>query len=92
LAHWEIQSWLILVLGWVFVPLYETRMKVFTMPEFSSCASAAGSRTYSACSPSQAWWLHQDCRHDLRRRRGVRTLLGIDTVNILGFRVDVFLG
>ena len=32
-AHWEIQGWLILVLGWVFVPFYERSM-VYTMPEF----------------------------------------------------------
>ena len=33
MAHWEMHAWLILVLGWVFVPFY-TRSKVFTMPEF----------------------------------------------------------
>jgi solute:Na+ symporter, SSS family len=33
MAHWEIQAWLILVLGWVFVPFYD-RIKIFTMPEF----------------------------------------------------------
>ncbi len=33
MAHWEMHSWLILVLGWVFVPFY-TRSRVFTMPEF----------------------------------------------------------
>jgi len=32
-AHWEIQGWMILLLGWVFVPFYERSM-VFTMPEF----------------------------------------------------------
>jgi len=33
MAHWEMQGWLILVLGWVFVPFY-AHSKVFTMPEF----------------------------------------------------------
>ena len=33
MAHWEIQGWLILLLGWVFVPFY-TRSMVYTMPEF----------------------------------------------------------
>jgi SSS family solute:Na+ symporter len=33
MAHWEMHAWLILVLGWVFVPFYD-RIKVFTMPEF----------------------------------------------------------
>ncbi len=33
MAHWEMQGWIILILGWVFVPFY-ARSKVFTMPEF----------------------------------------------------------
>ena len=32
MAHWEIQAWLILLLGWVFVPFYD-RIKIYTMPE-----------------------------------------------------------
>jgi SSS family solute:Na+ symporter len=33
MAHWEIQGWIILILGWVFVPFY-SRSMVYTMPEF----------------------------------------------------------
>ncbi len=33
MAHWEIQGWMILILGWVFVPFY-SRSMVCTMPEF----------------------------------------------------------
>jgi len=33
MAHWEIHAWVILILGWLFVPFY-ARSKVFTMPEF----------------------------------------------------------
>src|SRR5680860_885662 len=33
MAHWEIQGWMILILGWVFVPFYYRSM-VLTMPEF----------------------------------------------------------
>lgn len=33
MAHWEIQGWMILILGWVFVPFY-SRSMVYTMPEF----------------------------------------------------------
>ncbi len=32
-AHWEMHAWLVLVLGWVFVPFY-SRSMVYTMPEF----------------------------------------------------------
>jgi len=44
MAHWEIQAWLILVLGWVFVPFYD-RIKIFTMPEFLEHRFSAGSRS-----------------------------------------------
>jgi solute:Na+ symporter, SSS family len=33
LGHYEMHSWIVLMLGWVFVPFY-MRSKVFTMPEF----------------------------------------------------------
>jgi len=33
MGHYELHSWLCLLLGWVFVPFY-LRSKVFTMPEF----------------------------------------------------------
>lgn len=33
MAHWEMQGWIILILGWVFVPFY-ARSKISTMPEF----------------------------------------------------------
>ena len=33
MAHWEIQGWMILILGWVFVPFY-SRSMAYTMPEF----------------------------------------------------------
>ena len=33
MAHYEMHGWIILILGWFFVPFY-SRSKVFTMPEF----------------------------------------------------------
>jgi len=33
MAHWEMQGWIILVLGWGFVP-FNAHSKAFTMPEF----------------------------------------------------------
>ena len=44
LAHWEIQGWMILILGWVFVPFY-SRSMVFTMHEFLERSSNPQSRT-----------------------------------------------
>ena len=33
MGHYELHSWIVLVLGWVFVPFY-MRSRVYTMPEF----------------------------------------------------------
>jgi len=44
MAHWEIQGWLILILGWVFVPFY-SRSMVLTMPEFLERRYNSQSRT-----------------------------------------------
>ncbi len=46
LGHYELHSWLVLLLGWVFVPFY-MRSRVFTMPEFLE-------RRYA---PSARWFL-----------------------------------
>jgi len=38
MAHWEMQGWMILVLGWLFVPFYQLMSnkmgKIITMPDF----------------------------------------------------------
>ena len=44
MAHWEIQGWMILILGWVFVPFY-SRSMVITMPEFLERRYNPASRT-----------------------------------------------
>ncbi|HSV89333.1 MAG TPA: sodium:solute symporter [Bacteroidales bacterium] len=45
MAHWEMHGWLILVLGWVFVPFY-ARSRVFTMPEFLERRYNTASRNF----------------------------------------------
>lgn len=45
MAHWEMHAWLILVLGWVFVPFY-ARSRVFTMPEFLERRYGSSARTF----------------------------------------------
>lgn len=45
MAHWEMHGWLILILGWVFVPFY-SRSKVFTMPEFLEKRYNSASRSF----------------------------------------------
>ena len=45
MAHWEMHAWLILVLGWVFVPFY-ARSMVYTMPEFLERRFSPGARSF----------------------------------------------
>jgi len=44
MGHYELHSWIILILGWVFVPFY-MRSMVYTMPEFLERRFSARSRT-----------------------------------------------
>lgn len=45
MAHWEMHGWLILMLGWLFVPFY-ARSGVFTMPEFLEKRYNSKSRSF----------------------------------------------
>ncbi|WP_111640955.1 sodium:solute symporter [Marinimicrobium alkaliphilum] len=45
MAHWELQSWIIIILGWVFAPFY-WGAKVYTMPEFLERRYSSKSRTF----------------------------------------------
>ncbi len=89
MAHWEIQSWLILVLGWVFVPLYD-RMKVFTMPEYLERRFSRSSRNVLSLLTIASLVLTKIAVTIYAGDVVVRTLLGIDTVSIFGLQLDVF--
>jgi solute:Na+ symporter, SSS family len=43
-AHWELHSYLVLVLGWIFAPFY-LRAKIFTTPEFLEKRYTPATRT-----------------------------------------------
>lgn len=45
MAHWEMQGWLILMLGWFFVPFY-ARSRILTMPEFLEKRYDAKTRSF----------------------------------------------
>ena len=89
MAHWEIQSWLILILGWVFVPLYD-RMKIFTMPEFLELRFSRASRNVLSFLTIASLVLTKIAVTIYAGDVVIRTLLGIDHVTVLGARIDVF--
>jgi len=89
MAHWEMQAWIILCLGWVFVPLYD-RMKVFTMPEFLELRFSRGSRNVLSLLTIASLVLTKIAATIYAGDVVVRTLLGIESVDIFGFQIDVF--
>ena len=89
MAHWEMHGWLILVLGWVFVPLYD-RMKVFTMPEFLELRFSRGSRNLLSLLTMASLVLTKIAATIYAGDVVVRTLLNIETVSIFGLQMDVF--
>ncbi len=89
MAHWEMQGWIILVLGWLFVPLYD-RMKVFTMPEFLELRFSRGSRNLLSLLTMASLVLTKIAATIYAGDVVVRTLLGISTVSMFGYQMDVF--
>lgn len=89
MAHWEIQSWLILVLGWVFVPLYD-RMRVFTMPEFLELRFSRASRNVLSLLTIASLVLTKIAVTIYAGDVVVRTLLGVDHVTVFGSEIDIF--
>src|SRR5664279_1569416 len=89
MAHWEMHGWLILILGWVFVPLYD-RMKVFTMPEFLGLRFSRGSRNVLSLLTMASLVLTKIAATIYAGDVVIRTLLGVESVNLFGHTVDIF--
>jgi solute:Na+ symporter, SSS family len=89
MAHWEMQAWLILVLGWVFVPLYD-RMSVFTMPEYLELRFSRASRNVLSLLTIASLVLTKIAVTIYAGDVVIRTLLGIDHVTLFGVQIDVF--
>ena len=89
MAHWEMHGWLILVLGWAFVPLYD-RMKIFTMPEFLELRFSRGSRNVLSLLTMASLVLTKIAATIYAGDVVIRTLLNVDSVNLFGHNVDIF--
>src|ERR1035437_7222265 len=89
MAHWEMHGWLILILGWVFVPLYD-RMKVFTMPEFLELRFSRGSRNVLSLLTIASLVLTKIAATIYAGDVVIRTLLGVESVSLFGHTVDIF--
>ena len=89
MAHWEMHAWLILVLGWVFVPIYD-RIKVFTMPEFLELRYSRGSRSLLSFLTIASLVLTKLSATLYAADVVFKVFLGFDSISILGHEVDMF--
>ncbi len=89
MAHWEMQAWLILVLGWVFVPFYD-RIRVFTMPEFLERRFSAGSRSILSIISLVSYILTKVAVTVYSGGIVFGTVFGIDKIYLFGHEIDFF--
>jgi len=89
-AHWELHSYLILVLGWIFAPFY-LRSKVFTTPEFLERRYTPGTRTFLSLIFLVSYILTKASVTIFAGAFAIQTILGYQTVHVPVFgEVDFF--
>jgi solute:Na+ symporter, SSS family len=89
-AHWELHSYLILVLGWVFAPFY-LRSRVFTTPEFLERRYTPATRTFLSLIFLVSYILTKASVTIFAGAFAIQTILGYQTVHIPVFGdVDFF--
>ncbi|HOI44455.1 MAG TPA: sodium:solute symporter [Candidatus Aminicenantes bacterium] len=77
MGHYELHAWLVLVLGWVFVPFY-MRSRVFTMPEFLELRFSPKARTFLSLITLLSYVVTKVCVNVYAGAVVFQTLLGID--------------
>jgi SSS family solute:Na+ symporter len=89
-AHWELHSWLVLVLGWVFAPFY-LRASVFTTPEFLERRYTPGTRTLLSGIFLASYILTKASVTIFAGAFAIQTILGYETIALPLFgEVDFF--
>ena len=89
MAHWEIQGWMILILGWAFVPFY-SRSMVLTMPEFLEKRYNPESRTILSLISLISYVLTKVAVTVYAGGLVFQKVFDIKTVKIFGADVDFF--
>ncbi len=89
MAHWEMHGWMILILGWVFVPFYD-RIKIYTMPEFLERRFSPASRSVLSIISLVSYVLTKVAVTVYAGGVVFDTVFNIDSVNIFGHSVDFF--
>ena len=80
-AHWELHSYLVLVLGWIFAPFY-LRANIFTTPEFLERRYTPGTRTTLSIIFLFAYVLTKASVTIFAGAFAIQTILGYQTVDL----------
>ena len=89
MAHWEMHGWLILMLGWLFVPFY-ARSGVFTMPEFLERRYNAHSRSFLSIISLVSYILTKVAVTVYAGGVVFKDVFGIDAIRFGSHEVDFF--
>jgi len=79
MAHWELQSWIILLLGWVFAPFYWSS-KIYTMPEYLERRYSSASRSFLSVISLVSYVLTKVSVTVYAGGVVLKTILGIDSM------------
>src|SRR5688572_13892751 len=80
-AHWELHSYLVLVLGWIFAPFY-LRANVFTTPEFLERRYNPATRTFLSFIFLVSYVLTKASVTIFAGAFAIQTILGYDVINL----------
>jgi SSS family solute:Na+ symporter len=88
-AHWEMHGWMILILGWLFVPFY-ARSGVFTMPEFLERRYNSRSRSFLSIISLVSYVLTKVAVTVYAGGVVFKDVFNIEYVTILNHQIDFF--
>src|SRR5687767_9089865 len=80
-AHWELHSYLVLILGWIFAPFY-LRAKVFTTPEFLEKRYTPATRTFLSLIFFVSYILTKASVTIFAGAFAIQTILGYETLDL----------
>lgn len=89
MAHWEMHGWLILLLGWLFVPFY-ARSGVFTMPEFLERRYNSSSRSFLSIISLVSYILTKVAVTVYAGGVVFKDVFDIEYITFLGHQIDFF--
>ena len=89
MAHWEMHGWMILMLGWLFVPFY-SRSKVFTMPEFLERRYNRGARSFLSIISLVSYILTKVAVTVYAGGVVFKDVFNIEYIKFFGYNIDFF--